>query len=145
MRGLAVDPGASYGWAVYEDGALLDCGAGRPGDRTWAGIDHVVAEKPQRYPHDPISPTKLETLREHLRVVLRPLIAAGVPVVYVFPREWKGQLPKPTHARRIVAKLRPEERAVYDARMRPLGTKARTDLTDACGLGQWALMMKLWR
>lgn len=124
---------------------LLDCGAGRPGDRTWTSISHIVAEKPQRYPHEPIPPEDLERLREHLRVILRPLVVAKVPVVYVYPREWKGQLPKATHARRIVAKLSPAELEVYNAAMKPLGAKAKTDLTDAVGLGQYALLHGLWR
>ncbi len=155
MRGLAIDPGASTGYAVYEyevechgtltTWQLLDCGAFKPGTRTWTHIDAVIAEKPQRYPHEPISPADLEALREHLRVVLRPLLAAKVPVHYVRPAEWKGQTPKPIHARRIQAKLSPPELEVYLRCMLPLGTKARTDCTDAVGLGQYAILHGIWR
>ncbi len=140
-----MDPGASTGWALYENGVLAECGACVPGARTWTHIDACVAEKPQVYPRDNVDPNNLITLAVSLGIVLGPLVLAGVPVVYVLPRDWKGQLPKDVHAKRIVARLKPAELEVYRAAYAPLDAKARTDLTDAVGLGQWALLHGLWR
>ncbi len=146
MRGLAIDPGGSTGWAVYESGLLVACGAcAYDSGSTWTNVDAVVAELPQRYPDDPVNPNNLITLAYRLGVVVGPLVARGVPVELVLPRVWKGgNIPKPQHHPRIVAKLRPAERAVYDRALGALGAKARTDLTDAVGIGQWALMTKRW-
>ncbi len=108
-------------------------------------MDHVVAELPQRYPDDPVNPNNLITLAYRLGVVVGPLVARGVPVELVLPRVWKGgNPPKAIHHPRIVTKLRPAERVVYDRALGALGAKARTDLTDAVGIGQWALMTKRW-
>ncbi len=92
-----------------------------------------------------MDPNNLITLAVSLGVVLGPLVLAGVPVTYVKPREWKGQLPKPVHEKRIVARLKPAELEVYQRAMRPLTAKAKTDCTDAVGLGQYALLHGVWR
>ncbi len=140
---LAIDPGASTGWALFDRGTLVDCGACAPGSRTWT-VTRCIAEKPMVYPREPVDPNNLITLAVSLGIVLGPLVLAGVQITYITPREWKGQTPKPVHHPRIVAKLSPPELALYRARIGPLGAKARTDLTDAVGLGQYAILHGLW-
>ncbi len=147
MRGLAIDPGGSTGWAVYDNGALLDCGACAYDAVPWCqGVDHIAAELPQAYPHETVNPNDLVTLAYRLGVVVGPYVRQGVKVHLVLPREWKGgNIPKSVHQPRIVAKLTEPSLGVYLRALKPLGTKARTDLTDAVGIGQWALRMGLWR
>ncbi len=142
-----MDPGGSTGFAVYDSGVLVECGA-CPYDEmhNWTRIDHVVGELPQRYPDDPVDPNNLITLAYRLGVVVGPLVAAGIPVVTVLPRIWKGgNIPKSVHHPRIVARLRPAELAVYTKALAGLGAKAKTDMTDAVGIGAWAIRTGLWR
>lgn len=131
---------------MFERGTLLDCGACAPPGLRWQGIDRVIGEMPQRYPHDPVNPQDLITLAYRLGLVLGPLLMAGVPVELVMPRDWKGTIDKVRHHPRIVGKLRPAEREVYERARKPLGEKARGDMTDAVGLGQWVLAARVsWR
>ena len=141
-----MDPGASTGWAVFDGPTLVDCGA-CPYDRppTWTHIEHVVAEIPQAYPDLRVDPNDLITLAYRLGVVVGPLAVAGIPVVTVLPRVWKGgNIGKAQHHPRIVAKLSGPPRELYERVLGTLGAKARTDMTDAVGIGQWALRTGLW-
>lgn len=49
------------------------------------------------------------------------------------PREWKGQVPKDVHNRRVCSKLLPEVQAALDA----IPKTYRHNAIDACGLGLW--------
>jgi hypothetical protein len=145
MRCIAIDPGASTGWAIFDSGALVACGACAPPGMAWGGIDRVVAEMPQRYPHDTVNPNDLITLAYRLGRVVGPLEREGAVIHTVLPREWKGQMPKDLCHRRSRAKLTPAELAIVDAVLPTLGAKAKTDMLDAVALGQWALVAGLWR
>lgn len=151
MRCLAIDPGASTGWAVYEDGRLVACGACDPQD-VWlyarpAGpeVEHVFFEKPQKYPHDDIPPANLITLAVSAGIAIGPFVTYGAKVAFALPKEWKGQTPKNISHARSWAALTPGEQAVVSMRGKGLSAKALLDMLDAVALGQYALAKGLWR
>lgn len=144
MRYLAIDPGGSTGWAVFEDGKLLDCGACAPPGLRWRGIQGVLVEMPQKYPHDNVDSNNLITLAYRLGRVVGPLEIEGVPIRTVHPKEWKGQLSKDVCHLRGRKKMTPPELELMDLRALPLSAKARLDMLDAVCLGLWALTTGMW-
>lgn len=153
MIAVAIDPGKSMGWAVYqtsqgwygsavppENWRLMWCGA-TDGDAPAfpsvvvlpiGRVDLCYIEKPQVY-HDNhakrVDPNDLITL------ACRAGFAAGrvnaLRTVYILPRDWKKQVPKPIHHGRIAKHL--------DAREVRLLDGAKEDTWDAVGLGLFGL------
>lgn len=143
---MAIDPGASTGWAIFDSGfgTLVDCGACKPPGLPWTGIQRVICEMPQKYPHDNIPPGNLITLAYRLGLVVGPLMAQGAVVVTVTPHEWKGTTPKDLCHRRSRAKLSPAELVLLDSALGGLKGKS-DDMLDAVALGQYAILAGLWR
>ena len=52
----------------------------------------------------------------------------------VLPREWKGQVPKDIHNKRVMSKLNPDEVAIIEA-IKP--ASKRHNAIDAVGIGKW--------
>jgi hypothetical protein len=63
----------------------------------------------------------------------------GSRISYVFPSEWKGNVPKDIHGRRIVASLTPKERAILEKR------GADHNVIDAVGLGKWRFVNRIYQ
>lgn len=59
----------------------------------------------------------------------------GAELVHVYPRQWKGQVPKKIHVARTLAKLTDAERALLPA----LPASKLHNVVDAAGLGLWLL------
>ncbi len=149
MRCLSIDPGLSTGYSIFTDGELTECGAFTPGRKVWApsDFDRVVAEIPQVYPNSGVDPNDLITLAYRLGVILGPIVSGlnAPPLRLVKPREWKQQVPKSVSHPRILAKLTHKEATLCASSCEKLGAKARGDLLDSIGLGQWALLHGIWR
>lgn len=147
---IAIDPGISAGWAVYDDKTkqLVACGL-FGGDDEVMGFDlklltRVVYEKPFVYPRSPVNPNNLITLAVRAgRLVER--MASFYPASSIkeyLPRDWKGQLPKtPKLAnyivyKRIVVRLSPAENKILTVALgRLTSEKPKFDVVDAVGIG----------
>jgi hypothetical protein len=130
VRLLALDPGASTGWAFFIEGRLEACGFAKGPSKLFVpDSDHVVIENPQIYPHSEVDPNTILVLA---RMVGRyEERFAHIPTKLVLPREWKGTIKKPVMLKRIREGLTPAEKAMT--------LKCPDDTIDAIGLGKWTL------
>lgn len=146
-RGLiCVDPGARTGWAIFIDAVLVEADAWPKADMLVDGTPIVgiapavaVIERPVIYPigksdADPDDMITLALLAGDLRGFYR---RAGLDVVLVKPRTWKGTTPKKIHNERVVDALTPAERALLPRR--PRARDHDHNMLDAVGLGLWQL------
>lgn len=128
---LAVDPGASSGWALFDVGSrvLVRAGVARPVLR-FAGVDRIAIEIPQAYPDERVPFGDLVKVA----VIAGRWIGAHpeAQVAAYFPRDWKGQLPKAIGNQRTLGELSESECAVIEY---PRDAKGRTDVLDAIGIG----------
>ncbi len=156
-RFLAIDPGASTGWALYEGArpVLTLCGVCDPPGLQWGRIDRVLVEHPTKYPHDNVPPNNLITLAARMGRVIGPLEVAGAHIDYRKPADWKGQEPKPVcHGRSWVKLSAAEQEVVRKCASTVIksfvpGAKVRDghpllDMLDAVALGQYAIAAGLW-
>lgn len=108
---LSIDPGATVGWASWNDGVLGCCGQTafdyfrQTGLRT--NYQSAVIEKPDHF--------AVKT-RDVLTLAFRAGVIAGCFDVYetVEVRQWKGSIPKHATARQVMKALSPEEIARVD-------------------------------
>lgn len=144
MRLLAIDPGESDGWAVFQNGRLAACGR-HVRERDFEGVDLVVIEKPQIYvlgkskadPNDLISlAIKVGRLAERVERI------TGTDADLVRPQEWKGSVPKEIHNRRVIDALSADEACIAADALKLVPEKQRHNVIDACGLGLWAVKQK---
>jgi hypothetical protein len=120
MRILAIDPGEDLGWAVGSTGGRLEhAGLARPGDVipalcqwTW---DIILIEftNLHRVEHK----TDVVTMGNNLIKCFGRGCRFGGRFscrrwVEVTPAEWKGQVDKRIHNRRVLDRLTPSERAI---------------------------------
>jgi len=160
MNLLSIDPGTTCcGWAYWRNRELSACGLSRTKATTvearirdhdfrlhWGtSIDVLVIEKPEVYqqrfwkgdPRDLID----------LAMVVGGIVAQFPDVrsvKTVFPKDWKGQLPKDVSERRTLSKLsETEKQIVKDPHVLGSPTTAPQGLLnnmfDALGIGLWAL------
>lgn len=151
MKIVAFDPGVSTGWALFKD-KLVACGlitwdgwnAEAPEFReAWfATVEEfapnrvAVVELPQVYRASQSKGDPADLIDTAFRAgMLASWVQPWCAIKTVMPREWKGQLPKEVHHRRILAALTPEERAVLDACEAPRAKMH--NVIDAVGLGLW--------
>lgn len=142
IQTLAIDPGASTGWAVFHGRALAGVGVWQRGaPRVAADELNVIIECPMIYPRSPVPPNDI--VRLALRVgrlaerVLRDHAPKHVDLFMVLPRDWKGQVPKKTHNARVLAALPASDLAVARARLADVPESQWNDAVDAIGLGAW--------
>lgn len=141
MHLLAIDPGTSTGVAVFLGYRLAFAGVYHPDqyDQLPGLVDascaRVVVEQPQFYTHGPADPQRLAELAKKVGRLQQLFPMAEL----VFPRQWKGQVPKPICHARGVAKLDPGERLVLDACSKHVPKGQRHDMLDAVCLGLWAM------
>lgn len=133
---LAIDPGRDTGWAIYEKGTLEGCGLGLPPMRYYR---QVVIERPQVYGSGTarVDPNDLITLAIRVGRHVERFESKAIHVSLVLPREWKGQVPKPIHHKRILAKLTVAERSVVMQGYVP--ASKLHNMLDAIGIGLWWL------
>lgn len=148
---LAVDPGASAGWALFAldtaDGPILTaCGLGASSFSVAISgpfLTQIVIEEPRIYPggrtRDPNALIKVAIDVGRWLGHLDAVVPATAPRTLVAPREWKGQVPKEIHNARTLAKLLEYERLVLDRVLSPLAPSKRHNVIDAVGLGLWAV------
>lgn len=142
---IAIDPGATAGWAVFDRRELVEAGAW-PRARVLStppfveDCSVVVLEYPRIYPQGrhPSDPNKS----------VRPLILMvgdlqgfyrrrGVETELVEPKKWKGQVPKEVHHRRMLKRLSAAEADRMPRR--PRAQDHDHNMLDAVALGLWKL------
>ena len=127
----AIDPGNHMqAWALFLNKKMIDCvytedvRAIRYGRR-------IVVELPQVYSQGKGDPNDLI----QVAFAAGRCVGKGKFFETVLPGQWKGQVPKKIHNRRVLAKLTPEEHVVLDAaEVRP---SLRHNIIDAIGIGLW--------
>lgn len=146
MFNLAIDPGVDTGWALFEerDGALVRCGVGDP---PWtAHLLGAVIEKPQVYraAKSKGDPNDLITLAIRVGRYVEKLAMRGIACNLVTPVEWKGQVPKEIHHRRVLGVLSLNETEIVQSAYKGMPVSIRHNMLDAIGLGQWAHKAGKW-
>jgi hypothetical protein len=153
---IAIDPGKTTGWAVFCDGDLIRCGADKKADVIsspwWKRPNALLPKKvvfallnqflvfietPRWYPHDQVDTNDLIDLAVFVGEVKSFYESQHCKVELVWPRTWKGNVPKEIMTARILSKLTPEELAVVPAR--PRAKTPDHNCIDAIGLGLWKL------
>lgn len=140
---LAIDPGLCTGWAeVAHNGKLFACGATHDlfVDRGAAATpDYVVIERPQVYraAASKGDPNDLITLAIQVGEYKQFFERRGARVVFYRPSEWKGQLPKKVHHRRVWDVLDDVERSIVGVAGDRVPAGDRHNLMDAVALGKW--------
>lgn len=140
MNLLAIDPGNVTGWAMFSDEDLILAGTMKKVEILRGGVvlkpDLALIEMPRWYPHDHKDVNDLLDLSVFVGELKHFYEAQGCTVELVWPRTWKGNVPKGITNRRTVEVLSPEEVALIP--VRPAKTHDHNTL-DAIGLGLWKL------
>jgi hypothetical protein len=139
---LAIDPGGGVrrerqGWALFESGWLLQCGNGIP---SVPSVNYLVVEKPQVYRQakqkgDPNDLIDLAVLVG--QAIERYTCSDPARHRVYLPAQWKGQVPKDIHHRRIMGTIdvqRDQIRWLYQ-----VPESYRHNVLDAVGLGLFLL------
>lgn len=142
---LTIDPGNVTGWASFVRSHLVAAGVKKKQGKFIVGLPEiftlepplVLIEMPRWYPHDHSDVNDLLDLSVFVGELKRFYEATGCVVELVWPRTWKGNVPKEITNRRTIAALTPGEVALV-----PLRPRAKTpdhNCLDAIGLGLWKL------
>lgn len=138
-RSLSIDPGKRCtGWALW-DTVLVAAGTGEP---PLDGVHRVTIEMPQTYPDSPVPYQDLVTLAFLAgRYIGRASAGewhnglSAIEMRWMFPHEWKGNLPKDVCENRIRSKLRSDERLVMEECARFVSKGLMNNVWDAVGIG----------
>jgi len=133
---IAIDPGKRTGWAVFWEAELWS--AGYTDNKELPEIPLlpaiVVIEVPRIYPFggkgDANDLVDLAFLAGDYAGEMR-VKYPGVDVEQVYPRTWKGTVPKHIHNRRVLASLTSKEL--------PKIQGCDHNMVDAIGIGLWQL------
>lgn len=136
---LAFDPGRITGWARFKSRKLSEAGF-ESFEKLCTAFppltgESVIIEMPRWYPHE--RRIDVNDLLDLCRMVGRIEQRYWGEAQTVYPRTWKGSVPKDVHNKRVLAALTDEERALLPRR--PRAKDFDHNLVDAVGLGLWKL------
>jgi hypothetical protein len=137
---LAIDPGRQAGWALFKSRKLAGAGVWQSNivPKGKGLLDLVVVEAPRWYPREHrIDVNDLLDLSIAVGKIEGMMEERGVPVEIVYPRTWKGSVPKEIHNRRVLAALTPQELGLLPKR--PRARDFDHNVIDAVGIGLWKL------
>jgi hypothetical protein len=150
---LTIDPGqrkgrANLGWALFANDRLVEAdvessseNAMPPGCYPFSTEQNprfAIIEAPRWYPREHrIDTNDLLDLSVLVGELKRHFAERGANVELVYPRTWKGTVPKDIHNKRVLAALSKEELAVLPKR--PRAKDYDHNVLDAVGLGLWKL------
>lgn len=142
MHILSIDPGKhANAYAYFFEGELQSVlkeehknlhAKLSPADST---LDVVVIEKPQAYAGHTAKNNAIIDVAIGAGFALGVFFTKCYNYQLVLPREWKGQVPKAIHQKRIMAKLSQEELALLEG----FNKGELKDIIDAIGIGLWWL------
>lgn len=144
MRLFAVDPGKSSGYALFEDGVLIDCGAGAPGKDFVIPplhMDILVIERPEIYRGSRVNPNNLVTLA--ITAGWWTGVVTHEKLLWVVPKMWKGQIPKTPRLQNYIIYKRVKD-VLYSSWDNGLTQKQKFDAIDAVGIGRYAIENAMW-
>lgn len=147
---LSIDPGESSGWALWNDGKLVTCGAGDFKSLCCTmGVmpKGAIIELPQVYLKrlSKGDPNDLIKVAVQVGRYVECLDRLGCKATLVHPHSWKGTVPKEAHHAQIWAYCTSKEQEIIRLNGQGLNKKALGDMMDAVGLGKWAYKTGLWR
>ncbi len=135
---LSIDPGIDTAWAQWKDGRLWACKLSGNFDLTW--VSSAIIECPQVYPGTPQKQANdLITLAVMVGRYQEQFLARKIPVTLILPHKWKGTIPKDVHNNRVLSRLDPKERELYQTSVLGVPSSKRHNVVDAIGLGLYAL------
>ena len=144
---LAIDPGASAGWALFGFSLdntwwMLNCGLEHPANclhKEFCALraDVCIVELPNREKQDTIKRSN-DLYKTALRAGVLAASTTCGHLVTVSPHEWKGSVPKHIHNKRCLERLRPNEDACLRRVLSRLPESESNNVIDAIGLGLWA-------
>lgn len=147
-RLLCIDPGKTAGWAYFEDGKLAACGKTKNILKEWLVNPenlHVVVESQRIYPSirkEGIPDNDIVSLARTAGEISGFYLAGRASTEYVFPREWKGTVPKRITEKRVLAVADSEEyRLIYSTKS-DRAKSLDNNMIDAIGIGYWKLGRK---
>jgi hypothetical protein len=120
-------------WGIMADNVLLAFQASRlakPLDVVLESQKIYTVGKSQGRPDD------LLELRGVMATIARDYATLGGRVVSYLPSEWKGQVPKEVHHRRLQAAVSPTERTIINQALHGLAASLAHNVWDAVGLGR---------
>jgi hypothetical protein len=125
---LAIDPGLKTGLAVYLNDKLR-MAIGMKLDDVLAGgfqvptvVHNLVIEQPQIWMHSPAGNSQIMKLALHAGILLQYFRSAGIEHVhYMFPVQWKVNVPNPIVFQQIKNLLTTSEQEVFDLCKSPDG------------------------
>ena len=162
---VGIDPGLRHaGWATVDlSGALIACGLARGlatgrGVDAWQRVAHeavdaitteipvgthgadllVTVELPRIYAAGKMKgdPDDIVVLAAVVGSIVGAVVEAGANATVVRPADWKGQVPKDVHNRRILSGLSVKEEFALNGCGAP--SSLRHNVIDAIGLAKWA-------
>ena len=134
---VCIDPAAeSFAYAVFRDGYLVSVGYATnpraiPAPKTMRFL--WILETPQEYTKFQVAHKDLTRLRETLRKISN--FASPHKVITYKPFEWKGNVPKEVHHKRILRALTSKETTLLPH----MDGDYEHDLYDAVGIGLFYL------
>lgn len=136
---IAIDPGNTTGWATFDPTTGLLHYAGTTSVQSWLAVDErpystLVIEIPQVYraSQSKGDPNDLIKVAVQAGQWIERFSCTGAAVRRVLPNEWKGQVPKTVHNKRVLACLTEDEKT----RILP---SLDHNMVDAIGLGLFHL------
>lgn len=138
MNILAIDPGATQGWAFFVDNRLIMCGVRKEEHAFVPSLfitPIIVIERPQVYTSRPVDSNDLITLAILVGRLSAQYEALGLTVEHVLPHAWKGNLDKDMCWRRTKAKLSAAEVLLTEG----FAKSYAHNVHDAIGIGLWRL------
>lgn len=141
---LSIDPGNCTGFAYFLDGRLIRTGVTTvdapqcpAAGILLAGCQALIVELPQVYRAAQSKGDPNDLIKVALGVgrwIERGTVC-GASVTLVKPSEWKGQVPKDIHHKRVLAALDKSEAAAIPQ----MAQSQRHNALDAVALGLWRL------
>lgn len=147
---ICFDPGRICGWSVFRKGRLIRCGYGSKelylNEPLIKNGDFIV-ERPRDYPGTkrqapPNDLLEVDFLAGQLEALYR---LAGCKTSSVWPRSWKGTIPKPKRKgeiyileERVIDRLDEEELVVLNSIKTPRSGKYDHNGIDGVGMNLWA-------
>lgn len=131
---LAIDPGESNGWALFEHGELVDYELGEPPRHAAHSV--LVIERPEIYRGSRVNPNNIITL-----AINAGFWSGRIPhdrLVWYNPKQWKGQIPKTAKLENYIIYKRVLSSKHY-INLTGYTKKEAFDIVDAIGLGMFAL------
>jgi hypothetical protein len=135
------------GWALWqESGYLVAWGLGDPlrdrrhvvGPSSVSTVNTVWIESQVIYPRSKVPPNDIIKLAHDAGRWWGIYESLGCAVHMVEPAQWKGQVPKAIHHKRVIAKLSSVERETVEFGLKGIAPSKQHNVLDAVGLGLFA-------